>query len=527
MRKSLCTLSLVFAFACAASAVEQIPFTVGLSDIEINFDPHHSTSIVEAQLFTGIYEGLFTYNPETLLDPKTMQPELGACESYTVSADGKVYTFTIRADARWSTGEALKASHFTEAWFRLIDPVEKGEYAPFFDIVKGAKRYRNQLATSRSEVGIKALSDRVIELRLDSPAPYLPSLLSHHAFSPVHPLMKARKWTDPLRIPCNGPYYIAEASASGYVFKKNSHYWDEKSVKLPSINVRIFDDAKTATSLFNMGDVHWLFSGIDSASIMDYSSIQLNALFGTHYLYFVCKDKPWNDARVRRALALLMPWDILRSSDRYTSPADSLIIKGLPNYPAARSIKKADKAEALKLLSEAGYPEGKGLPPMRVMLSDGEDNQLIAESIKKSLEGVLPGFTVNIELYGGVDYFKRVKTPDYTIGMYGWIGDFLDPLAFLQLFVSDSGLNDAWYSNPDYDALIEQSNGQERNKRYESLSKAESMLLESAAVMPISHSIAFSLIDVAAFKGWFPNILDIHPFKSIEFVGYPAVPGII
>ena len=122
-------------------------------------------------------------------------------------------------------------------------------------------------------------------------------------------------------------------------------------------------------------------------------------------------------------------------------------------------------------------------------------------------------------------YFESLSGDDYTVGQISWIADFADPLTFLQMWTSQSNLNDSGFASTEFDRLIRSSMSQTGNRRYQTLADAEQLLLDSGVVLPVSHSPAINLIDLNRVEGWYPNALDIHPFKSLEFSGRRPIPG--
>jgi ABC-type oligopeptide transport system substrate-binding subunit len=123
-------------------------------------------------------------------------------------------------------------------------------------------------------------------------------------------------------------------------------------------------------------------------------------------------------------------------------------------------------------------------------------------------------------------FFEKVKSQEYDISLTSWIGDFADPLAFLQMWVSDSNLNDARWKEAEFDRLIAESNAQDGAKRAATLARAEELLLGGAAVLPIYHSLAINLVNPEVVDGWHDNVLDIHPFKSMGFGSWRPMPGV-
>jgi len=490
-------------------------FVTAFNTLDVQFDPHHSIYSAEAELFTGIYEGLFTYNPQTL------DPVKSACKSYTKSKDGLTYTFRIREDAVWSDGSPLLASDFRNAWLRAISPKEKADYASFFDVIAGAKDYRNGKSRNPASVGISVLDDRVLQVKLATPAPYFTRLLCHHSFSPIHPsMLKNGDWAAAIPFPVNGPYVVSSYDGNEIVLEKNEKYWDRESVAIPRIRILLSDDDKGMTARFDSGEIHWLEGPMDFDSLVDRQAIQYSPMFGTQYWYFDCKTRPWNNPNVRRALALLLPWDEIRSEEVYLLPAPTLVLP-YSGYENAKGITERNEKEALDLLAKAGYAEGKGLPAITILVPEGGEDAARVSAIMKDNWEKLAGIKVNVESIAAESYYVRVRQGPikggFTLGLTTWIGDFADPLAFLGMFSSDSNLNDAKLADPEYDRLLQAAALKDGSERLDALAEAENHLLATAAVMPLYHNLATNIIDTDYVLGWYPNALDLHPFKYLSF----------
>jgi oligopeptide transport system substrate-binding protein len=532
-RALLASLLLPAALGLAPAAADEEPakpeeLLVAFNLLDVELDPHHSIYSSEAQIFTATYEGLFSYNPNSL------EPVRAACKTYNRSPDGKTYTFYIRDEAAWSDGRPLVARDFRDAWLRALAPDQKADYAAFFDAIAGAKDFRLGRNPDPASVGIAAIADKVLQVSLVTKADYFTRLLCHHSFSPIHPdRLAVKDWRKAGPPPVNGPYRFASIGKEGILLVKNERYWDAASVAVPRIRALFTDEDDAITRRFDDGEVHWLAGPMNIKALLDNGSIQFNPMFGTHYWFFACDAKPWSDPDLRRALALLLPWPEIRSRDLYAFPASTLVLP-YEGYRAAKGFAAADPAEAKRLLEKAGFPEGKGLPPLVVLAPDGEDAKRVTGIMKAAWEK-LPGFSVELRVVPAARYFESVrKGPgrgEYGLALTTWIGDFADPLAFLQMWISDSNLNDAGLADGEYDRLIAASAAKDGADRLAALGEAESRLLGGAAVLPIYHSVAVNVVDTDFVQGWYANALDIHPFKYLSFgqrkvrPNVAAVPG--
>jgi len=494
-------------------------FVVNFLSGATQLNPIYSYTTSEAQIYTGIYEGLVNYHP------LTMEPVPAAAERWEVSPDGRVYTFYIREDAMYWNGDPVTAHDFRDTWLTLIDPGIDAAYNFLYDVIDGVREYRR--GGAREDVGIRVLGDKVLEVTLRRPATHFLKILCHHAFVPVHPSVRQLEdWSDLSTVPGNGPYFITERDADHILLERNELYWDAREVSIPRIRI-IFTDAEddTVMSRFNRGEIDWVTSGMNLGEVQFPDTIVVNPLFATTYYFLRSDEEPFSDPRVRRALALLLPWEQLRDEEILYIPAYTLVPQ-IPFYPTAESIRERSEDEALQLLEEAGYRQGVRLPTITVHIPQGSEPQRVAELMRDAWEDALE-VNVEIRVTPYPAYFDLLGESDFTVGTVSWIGDFADPLTFLQMWISDSNVNDAGFTDATYDELIDESMLQSGVQRYQTLAQAEEILLQSGTVLPVSHSPSINLIDLQEIDGWYPNPLDIHPFKYFEFSGRAPVPGAI
>jgi len=488
--------------------------TVAFSRGEIELDFRKSFLASEAQLFTAIYEGLFSYHP------LTMAPIPAAASNWETSEDKKQWTFTIRESARFQNGDPLRAEDFRASWLSLLEPGQDAPYSSLFDIIEGARDYR--LGRSAADhVGITAADEKTLVLRLNSPAAFLPSMLCHHSFSPIHPsMLKEEEWN---KSHSNGPFYIKEIDEDHMLLEKNPFYWDARRVSLNKLTIKYPKDGDDAAALWNSGQARWIHGDINIDALTDRSGFEVNAMFATHYYFIRSARKPWDDHRLRRALSLVLPWDKLREG--YALPAKTLVYP-IPDYPKIEGLETIDSDEAKQLMAEAGYSAGAGLPELVIRITQSSDAKSTAALMAEAWYTTL-GIPVRIETVAYQEYFQSLKRDDYDVGFTNWIGDFADPYTFLQMWCRDSNLNDARHNDDDYESLIEKSMTEEGTKRWETLAEAEKLLLSRGNVLPISHSPAFNIIDRAEIDGWYPNVLDIHPFKYLSIKVRRPLPSVV
>ena len=494
---------------------DELTVAFSKSDVELDFRKSYLAS--EAQLYTAIYEGLFSYHP------LTMEPVSAIAERWELSEDKKQWTFTLRQNASYWNGDSVTAEDFRATWLSLLSPQRDAPYSSLFDIIEGAKEYRTGAERSPDKVGIIASGPKTLVVKLNAPASFFPAMLCHHSFSPTHrTMLDIDDWSRAIPV-SNGPFRITEMDEDKIVLAKAENYWDARDVSLSKITIKYTETGDEASSLWNSGEARWISGEVNIDTLTDRSGIQVNAMFATHYYFIRSGEKPWNDHRIRQALVLALPWDEIRNG--HFLPAKTLIYP-LPGYPRLDGLSETETKKAADLLAEAGFPGGRGLPDLVIRITPSQEASRIASLMANTWKEEL-GIPVRVEVVPYSGYFQALKIKGYHVGFSTWIGDFADPYTFLQMWRRDSNLNDAQYNDEDYEALMEQSMLEEGETRWATLAEAEKLLLERGSVLPISHSPAVNIVDTGELGGWFPNALDIHPFKYLNFKAFRPLPGVV
>ena len=466
-------------------------------DSQLNLNPHTSSYSFESQVLNGLYEGLFTYNE------KTLASENALAESYYISRNKKRWTFRIRDDAFYSNGKKITALEIKMSWLKL-QKTPGAPYASLLDCIQGIKEYREGKITEE-EVGIKSDGQKLTVI-LKSPASHLPSLLCHHAFGAV---------PDEEGV-YSGPFTVHEKSEDCLTMKKNERYWDRENVALPEIKIFFSTDEKENSWAFNSGKVDWVLTAFDSSILINKKALNLTPLFGTSYLFFTCKNPIWDNVLFRQALLAAVPWDKLRWGNLI--PATTFIYP-LMGYPKVNGYSQTDLEEAKDIMQEArknsGISEDKILE-LKMGIADTEYAKKQAQILMDAWESLgvklIPFKIESSRYYADIPYLN------YDIFSNSWIGDFADPLAFLELFRENSTLKQTEWKNDEFEKLVAQAEETEDfSSRYQFLSKAEQILLDDGVVIPVSHNLSFQIINLEEIGGWHSNALDIHPLKNLYF----------
>jgi oligopeptide transport system substrate-binding protein len=517
----LCLAASAFALVSAApSDYPQSEFVANISSSVPDWRPHRAYNADEAQILSSVYEGLFVY------DPYTLDPVPGIAESWTESKDGLEWTFKIRKNAKFENGDPITAGIVRASWLNLLEPAVNAPYASLMDPISGVADYRTGKSADPASVGILAPSDDTLVVKLVTPAEHLPKILCHHAFSAIHPSqlndsLKAKP-DHSYQPVASGAYKVAKITDSEIILEKNPLYWDAENVAVPSIKLILSSDADSLTRRYNQGEIHWLAGSTVVDKVIGSSAIHITPMFATEYFFFRATRGPGADARVRNALLLAVPWTELRANN--IIPAKTLVFP-IAGYPEVPGIDTQNVAEAKKKLAEAGIDDASKLDPLVISVPESEAFTGLAVILRKAWTEL--GFKVEIRSTPYQTYYGTLRTDDYTVGITSWIGDFADPLSFLEMFRPSSSLNDSGWSNADYEKCIVAASAIKQPKeRYAKLAEAEKMLLGDGVILPIAHNPALNVIDTDGIDGWYANALDIHPFKFLKFTQKKALPGV-
>lgn len=489
----------------------------------LSLDPQDGTGVWEWRIFTDTFVGLTTSSASG-------DPIPGMASEWNISSDGLVWTFKLR-DAKWSDGEPVTAEDFVFAFRRLFTKKPPSEYASLLFIIKNAEELFNGKANEH-ELGVKAIDSRTLEITLISPAPFLPSLLTHHVAAPLpqHVIKKYGKdWIKPDHLVSNGPYEITEWIQGDYLHSvKNEYFYDAKNVCFSELYYYPTNDDTAAERRIRTRklDIQTNFSGVRReeiektlpgfARIHDYTAL-------TYYL-FNLKKPQFKDERVREALSLAINREfiadqILKGGQK---PAYSLVPSGLDNYQSEKSAlewkslsRQAKLERAKKLLMEAGYGPDKPLSFTFNYRNSG-DTPRMAPVVQQNWREIAPWVQVEIVGLDVQVHYEKLRQGDFEVGDGGWVADFEDAKSFLFNFTTKAGeMNYAKYSNPKFDELMSQADN-ERNsqKRIELMQSAEKIVLQDDGLAPVYFYSSRNLVN-PRIMGWIDNSLNYHPSRFL------------
>ncbi|QDR82398.1 peptide ABC transporter substrate-binding protein [Sporomusa termitida] len=525
--KKLCAALLLLAMlatlaaGCGKSGAgtnEQV-FRYALEAEPATLDPAKSTAIPESLVELQIFEGL------TRLDAQD-QPAPGVAEKWEVSPDGLTYVFHLRAGAKWANGEPVTAQDFAFAWQRVLNPETASENAYMLFPVKNAQAY-NEKKLPAEQLGIKALDELTLEVTLEKPTAYFLSLVAFHAFYPVHQktvTASPDNWANEVAtLIGNGPFKISHWTHSGKLeFVKNDQYWDTTAVKLTKMEWPISDSQTTRLAMLENNQVDMIVEPpvVEHDRLTQAGLLKISPYLGIYYYVFNTQAAPFDNPQVRKAFAQAVNREALVKNviKGGKKPAYAWVAPGLINPASSRDFREEggnyaveDAGQAKKLLADAGYPDGKGLPPVTLTFNTSELHKSIAEAMQEMWKQNL-GITVNLTNQESKVFLEARNHGDYQIARASWVGDYADPMTFMDVFKDPD--NDANYTNPAYNRLVEQAQSTpDQQVRMQAMHAAEKILFDDAVIIPIYYTTQ-PFISKPYVKGYFWSVLGLADFKT-------------
>jgi oligopeptide transport system substrate-binding protein len=536
---SILTLSLIFALIGGCGDYENNVYQgnrdgilhVGNGTEPQSLDPHIATGVPEHHIISAVMEGLVAK------DRKTLMPKPGVAESWTISDDLTVYTFKLRRNARWSNGDAHTAHDYAWSWWRALQPALGNQYAYMLFPIDNAQQYYEGDISDFDQVGVKALDDYTLQVTLGNPTPYFLQLLDHYSLYPVHQATilkfgdadeRGTRWTYEDNLVGNGPFQLSEWKINRRIeVQKNGYYWDVDNVRLNNIIFYPTDNVTTEERMFRAGQLH-ITSSIPADKIQTYKdandlSLRIAPYLGTYFFRININTPHLSDKRVRRALGMAIDREKLTKNILKGGqiPAYAITPPGTVGYYADTDL-TFDPSAARTLLAEAGYPDGANFPVTEILYNTNEAHRKVAVAIQQMWRENL---NLDLELLNQEwkVYLQTESSGNYQISRAGWIGDYVDPNNFLDMFLCDGGNNRTGWCNPEYDNLILEvaPTMTSHEERLAIFAKAEKMLLDDMPILPIYTYTSNYLIN-SAVKNYDSNLMNHSVYKDI-FLD-PALP---
>lgn len=490
-------------------------------------DPHVVTGVPENHLIRALFEGLAVKNPITL------EPEPGVAERWTFNEDRSVITFYLNPNAKWSNGEQVTADDFVWSWNRALHPETGNLYAYMLYPVKNAEAYAKGDVNEFSEVGVKALDETTLQVTLNAPTPYFIQLMDHYSTFAVHPetLLKFGKMTDRFtpwtrvgNIVSNGAFVLEDWALNRHIkMIKNQEYWDKDNVSLNGVMFYPTENEVSEERMFRVEQLHRT-EGVPLDKVPVYRAIpespyMQDPYLGTYY-YLVNIDRPpVDDVRVRQALSMSLDREQLARTvmQEVVIPAYSITPPGTLGYQPPKLF-DFDPEKARQLLAEAGYPNGEGWPGLDIIYNTNEAHRKIAVAVQQMWKKYL-NVDITISNQEWKVYLNAVSQRDFQVARRGWIGDYVDPNNFLDLFITDGGNNNTGFANDYYDEMILQlaPRAPTEEERFAIFHEAETLLMQQMPIIPI-YTYATRHLVHPSVEGMSANLMDSLNLKYVKLV---------
>lgn len=520
--RGACLLLLLCCGACSRQKPADLVIINGKEPESL--DPAIFTAQADGRIVQTIFEGLTRYNE------KDASGEPGLAERWDISDDGRVYTFHMRPNAKWSTGERITARDVEYSWFRLLEPETASSYSGSLFVVKGAEAYAtstNKAERIRANVGMRALDDATFRVELINPTPFFLELCAYSTLAVVPgPMIQKHgdRWLNVFGVPCSGAYEFVSWRLNDRIrVRKNPHYWDAAKTQLEVVDFLPVTLPSTALNLYDTGeaDVIWDKDLVPTEILPDLrkrEDFHSFANFATYFLRFNTTRKPFSDPRVRKAFGMAL--DRKRIVERITKggemPASFLVPPGLEGYKSPEGLQH-DADEARRLLAEAGYPNGAGFPQIDYIFNTQRDHEKIGVEMKEMWERTL-NVKVGLRAVEFKVWLRLQDALDYDVIRSSWVGDYSDPMTFLDLFMSNNANNRTGWKNAEYDEMLRRAGTlSDTNSRAKVLQDAERLLVrDQAPIYPLFIYNGYNFWDPKKIAGIHNNLRDEHPVRAIH-----------
>ena len=486
-----------------------------------SLDPQKARTAESQTILRDLCEGLTSLDKSAAAAP-------GVAREWTVSDDGKTYTFKLRPDARWSNGDRVVAQDFVAGLRRLVDPATASPYAQVIDVIANAGDIIAGKKPPQS-LGIGAPDEATVLIHLAAPAPYLPGLVAHPSTCPVHRPTLARHgeaFARPGIMVSNGAFVLKEWLQGAYIrATRNRYYWNDSATRLQAVKYLLIADENAELTRYRGGELQ--ITAVVPRGQFDWikanlgDQLHVSPQLSTYYYGFNLRRAPFrDDPGLRRALSLVIDREklaqlVLRVGEL---PAYGWVPPGVYNYTSQsfdyRAKPLAERlAEARRLYAQSGYSSDK---PLRFELryNAGEVHNKLAVAIASMWKQAL-GVEARLTAVEFKSLLQDIDRGDVEVFRSSWVGDYNDAYTFAQYLKSDFGLNLTHYRNPEYDALLLTAAAQVSvAKRRELLQQAERLMLHDHPLIPLYFYVNKHLVKPQV-EGWYDNIMNVVYSKDL------------
>lgn len=489
-----------------------------------NIDPHQVTDMPGIKVVAALMESLLVTDYQTF----TQHPAVA--ESWEELEDGTLYRFTLRENAKWSNGETVTAQDFVYAWQRILSPGLGNQFALDYYAIKNASAFHKDEIEDFSEVGVKALSDRLLEFRLERRDPLFLKRMSDARTAPVHKATVEKfgalddpnnRWIRAGNYVGNGPFILKRWELNQIIeVEKNPHYWDEKNILLQKVLLNPAETESIEERLFRSGQIDIAFGGrIPVDKIARYKAEMPEVFFSqpayaTYFYLFNTQKPPFDNVDVRRAFSYAIDKALITQRITKNDEAVANALSPISEAYQPPQMPAYSPELAREHLTKAGYPGGAGFPRVTLSYNTAELHQALAVAIQQMWKKELNVDVVleNQEWKVFLDFRQHLQ---HDIARAGSSSSFADPVDFLDSLRTGHGMNDTGWSNPEYDALVESSNlADSQQERYELLYQAEQILLDQLPLVPIFY-YNHSFLKAPRVKGFEFNMVNYPVYKGV------------
>jgi oligopeptide transport system substrate-binding protein len=495
-----------------------------------SLDPHLVTGQADGRLVMALFEGL------TRFEPVNAQSTPGLAERWEIDPGGGRYTFFIRTNAAWSTGDPIQAEDFRWSWQRILSPETASEYAGVLYYLKNGEAYATGRLKDFDQVGVHARSPHILDVELEAPTAFFLDLCSFQPYAVVPRRLIERfgdRWLNVRPFMASGAYTLDFWRLNDRVrLRRNPHYWDAANTQSETVDMLSCVVPATALNLYLSGaaDVVWdkeLVPPDLLDRLLPRPDFHTFPSLGNYFIRINVTRKPFSDPRVRHALALAI--DKPRIVQRITKGGEKVagcvsppgIANGTNIYQPPIGL-GYDPAAARRLLAEAGFPGGTNFPTLQYTYNTQESHRKIGVELRE-MWGRELGLRVEFRQLEWKSWLRAQSMLDYDLIRSSWVGDYNDPNTFLDLFMSDNPNNRTGWRNAAYDDTLRRANAETDPRRRQTLLReAESILVErDLPVIPLFFYVGMEFYDTNHIAGIFSNVRSEHPLRVIHRLPRP------
>ena len=515
-------LSSIFLSSFGCARLKKQRFIPGTLRLNLGYEPDtldwaKATDSYSFDVISNIMCGLTKYNNDLKSIPSI-------AKSWTISSDGKTYTFFLNKNAKWSDGRPVLASDFVYGWQRIVNPETAGPYAYFLYPVKNARLLNTGKIENPNLLGVKALRDDVVQVELESPLAFFLNLTSWAVFYPQRKdIIEKYKsdWTEPGNLISCGPFILDSWQHEYKLSLVKNLYYENPKPKLEKIKFYIVSEQSSAFSLYLNDELDCIDSR--SVPISEIETVQkmpetnFLPLLRVTYLGFNVHKPPFDNKLVRSAFSHAISRTIFpKVLRRGEIPTSTWIPPQLRDFYSPEIGCEYNEALAKELLSKAGYPNGKNFPEIKMLFPTRDDARLISEALYSTIKKVL-NINIKLENQEWKVFLATVQQDPPHLFRMSWGADYPDPDTFMTLFTSNSGNNHGRWKNQEYDDIVsEAAVTMNLNKRASLYRRAQEILLmDEVVIAPLLFNTQI-LLNKPWVKNYKFNSMDLFFFEDIE-----------